>query len=120
MTQQLDSIATVTGDDDFEAETLKNRASEFLIDEVVLMDCQMPVMDGYAATAEIRRLHRDRHHRIPIIALTANTMPGDEPKCLAAGMDAFLGKPFTTADLVTALAPWVTTKPAAVGIQRRA
>jgi two-component system sensor histidine kinase/response regulator len=61
--------------------------------DLILMDCQMPELDGYAATREIRKLESGER-RIPIVALTANAMPGAEADCKAAGMDAYLSKPF--------------------------
>jgi two-component system sensor histidine kinase/response regulator len=62
--------------------------------DLILMDCQMPELDGFAATREIRQLEGGTQKRIPIVALTANAMPGAEALCRAAGMDAYLSKPF--------------------------
>jgi CheY-like chemotaxis protein/HPt (histidine-containing phosphotransfer) domain-containing protein len=76
-------------------------AGEF---DAILMSCQMPEMDGYAATAEIRR---HEAHRVPIIAVTAGVTPGERERCLAAGMDACLTKPLSRATLTTALARWM-------------
>ena len=74
--------------------------------DVVLMDCQMPEMDGFAATREMRRRElRGAGSPVPIIALTANASPSDREQCLAAGMTGFLSKPFTLEKLEQALAP---------------
>jgi two-component system, sensor histidine kinase and response regulator len=78
--------------------------------DLVLMDCQMPVMDGYEATAAIRALPRGRGTALPIVALTANAMQGDEKKCHDAGMNGFLAKPYTLASLRSTLARWLDAK----------
>jgi len=71
--------------------------------DLILMDIQMPEMNGWEATAVIRERERESGAHVPIIAMTAHAMKGDEEKCMAAGMDGYLTKPIRTADLLAAL-----------------
>ena len=76
--------------------------------DLVLMDCQMPVMDGYEATRILRsRESENGKDRLIVIALTANALPGDSDRCLAAGMDDYMSKPFTMQKLHETLAKWI-------------
>ncbi|MBV8553032.1 MAG: response regulator [Acidobacteriaceae bacterium] len=78
--------------------------------ELVLMDCQMPVVDGYDATAAIREIEtaEDRPHT-PVIAFTAHAMAGDRERCLKAGMDDYLAKPLRLTEFAATLAKWLAT-----------
>ena len=77
--------------------------------DIILMDCQMPEMDGFQATAEIRRQEKEGRH-VPIIALTAEALKGDQERCLAAGMDDYITKPIDTKLLVAKVDTWTRQK----------
>ncbi len=89
------------------AEALQATQAGFF--DIVLMDCQMPVMDGFAATAEIRRqeVQQGQGRTLPIVAITANALAGDREACLSAGMDDYLSKPFTQQELGAIIARWI-------------
>src|SRR5690606_37757254 len=117
--QRLLSVLGITCDtaSNGEAALLRMEASRY---DIVLMDCQMPVMDGYTATRRWREIEEDagdgRH--VPIIAMTANAMAGDRQKCLDAGMDDYLAKPVTRSELERTLARWWNAEAAAAAAQR--
>ncbi|NKN31858.1 ATP-binding protein [Marichromatium bheemlicum] len=83
--------------------------------DLILMDCHMPVMDGFSATARIRRLERERRAvaPTPIIALTANVQKGIGRRCEQAGMNGYLSKPFSQRQLSASIAPWIGLQPSA-------
>jgi two-component system, sensor histidine kinase len=82
--------------------------------DMVLMDCQMPGIDGFQATSHIRREEGVHNRgRVPIVALTANVLQGDRERCLAAGMDEHLAKPFTESELRSVLQRYLRPAPAA-------
>ncbi len=86
--------------------------------DLVLMDCQMPVMDGYAATRTIREQEAQRSApltgqasaRLPIVALTADALKGDRERCLAGGFDDYLSKPYTRQQLRDVIQRWLQRK----------
>ncbi|QOY91483.1 hybrid sensor histidine kinase/response regulator [Paludibaculum fermentans] len=98
----------VTIVNDGESAIRRWREAEF---DAVFMDCQMPGIDGYEATGEIRRLEKGLR-RTPIIALTAAAMGGERERCLSAGMDDYLAKPIDLAEFSRVLASWVEPRTA--------
>jgi|GEM_PF-6446429 len=74
--------------------------------DIILMDCVMPQMDGYEATVKIRELELATNRHVPIIALTANAIVGEREKCIAAGMDDFLTKPFNIEEVLDTIRRW--------------
>src|SRR5690606_24285619 len=81
--------------------------------DLVLMDCQMPVLDGYSATRRWREIEAGQGpgHRLPIVAMTANAMAGDRQRCLDAGMDDYLSKPVARDQLDACLRRWLRSAP---------
>jgi CheY-like chemotaxis protein len=84
-------------------------ATQMLPYTIVLMDCQMPEMDGYDATRAVRRGEAgEENKQLPIIAMTANAMSGDREKCIVAGMDDYIAKPISLSILKSMLIKWVS------------
>ncbi|MBV6289639.1 response regulator, partial [Pseudomonas aegrilactucae] len=79
----------------------------------ILMDCRLPIIDGYEATRRIRQIPHAAH--IPIIALTANALQGDREHCLSAGMNDYLSKPFKRTDLQQILQRWLPAEASVTG-----
>ncbi len=75
--------------------------------DIILMDWRMPVTDGLKCTLQIRELQEAQGHRVPIIAVTAHALTGDRERCLEAGMDDYLSKPFTLDQLQDKIQEWV-------------
>lgn len=75
--------------------------------DAIFMDCQMPEMDGYEATLEIRRLEETAGGRVPIVAMTAGAMPSDRERCIRSGMDDYLSKPVGHDQLRRVIASWI-------------
>ena len=98
--EDLDYLSLETASDG--AQVLEKAASQDY--DLILMDCQMPQVDGYEATARLRASSRNQN--VPIVALTANAMQGDRQKCLDAGMDDYLSKPVMLDKLLDAIARW--------------
>jgi CheY-like chemotaxis protein len=91
------------------------RAGKF---DLVLMDLQMPEMDGFAATRKIRKTEQGGQDRLPVIAMTAHAMKGDHEECLAAGMDDYLAKPINSEELRQVIERVMTARKEPAGIQR--
>jgi len=91
------------------------RAGKF---DLVLMDLQMPEMDGFAATREIRTAEQNGQYHMPVIAMTAHAMKGDREECLAAGMDDYLAKPINSDELRQVIARVITARKEPAGVRR--
>jgi CheY-like chemotaxis protein len=101
MLKKLDCFVDVAGDGRAACSSIERRRYD-----VVLMDCQMPGMDGFEATRRIRSAERGTGRREPIIALTADALSGSRERCLASGMDDYLTKPVSFALLRDTVERW--------------
>ncbi len=100
--------ADVAGDGEQALAALERRRYD-----VVLMDCQMPVLDGFEATGQLREREAAGARRTPIIAMTANALDGDRQRCIDAGMDDYVSKPITPDSLAEVLSRWLGAGPSA-------
>lgn len=108
MLEKLDCSVEVVNDGLQAVQAVENHTYD-----LIFMDCQMPVMDGYQATREIRKGEQQSGRKpVPIIALTAHAMNGDREKCLEAGMDDYVSKPYGIKQLVAVLKKWYQPAPA--------
>jgi len=106
--ESLDLIIDIADNGEKALAALKNKTAY----QLILMDCQMPVMDGYETTKAIRQgIAGDEVSNIPIVAMTANAMKGDKEKCIDAGMDDYLSKPIDVNELENIIIKWVKAKP---------
>jgi len=96
--QKRGYVVTVAGDGQAALDALEKQSFD-----LVLMDVQMPALDGFQATAAIREREKSGGRRVPIIAMTAHALKGDQERCIAAGMDGYVSKPIRTADLFAAI-----------------
>nr|HOP40754.1 ATP-binding protein [Geobacteraceae bacterium] len=106
--ENLDCLVDVVEEGAAAVESTTNTAYD-----IIFMDCQMPIVDGYEATKMIRKWEaaaKPGKHHIPIVALTAHALEGDRELCLEAGMDDYLSKPFNSAQILEMLRKWTHTK----------
>lgn len=82
---------------------------------MILMDVQMPVMDGCEATARIRQQERESGHHTPIVAMTAHAIKGDRERCLDAGMNGYVANPIRTSELFAAIAAAISENSRSTG-----
>jgi CheY-like chemotaxis protein len=107
MLEDLNLVVNIASNGKEALETLLTETAEKKY-ALILMDCQMPVMDGYQTTRAIRKgVAGERCRNIPIIAMTANAMKGDRKKCINAGMDDYLSKPIEEDELYGKLTQWI-------------
>ncbi len=106
--QLADHKVTIAGNGQIALDVIEMSESEF---DLVLMDCQMPVMDGFEASRQIRAgVAGEQAKALPIIALTANAMKGDRELCIEAGMDDYISKPFEAAELLRKVQYWANQR----------